>query len=267
MSINRRKFVKRVILLPAILNSSSLLARSEKPINNPGQFKRVRPGDPGWPSEESWAQLKKAVNGNLIKLESPLAACKTSDDPNACKEVFKGLKNPYNIGDNPALTQSSGWLDAWRSEPSVYAVAAKSTADVVAAINFARQNNLRLVVKGGGHSYQGTSNAADSLLIWTRAMNNIVMHDSFVASGCAGKQAPQPAVTIDAGATWLHAYNAVSVKAGRYVQGGGCTTVGVAGLIQGGGFGSFSKHYGLAAAALLEAEIVTADGSVQIANA
>jgi FAD/FMN-containing dehydrogenase len=51
------------------------------------------------------------------------------------------------------------------------------------------------------------------------------------------------------------------------VQGGGCTTVGVAGLIQSGGFGSFSKRYGLAAAGLLEAEIVTADGAVRIANA
>src|SRR4029434_6555666 len=49
--------------------------------------------------------------------------------------------------------------------------------------------------------------------------------------------------------------------------GGGCTTVGVAGLIQSGGFGSFSKNYGLAAAALLEAEVVTADGAVRIANA
>ena len=220
MSINRRKFIKNGILLPAIsLNSFPLFSCSEKPSGSHRQFKRVRPGDPGWPSEESWAQLKKAVNGNLVKLESPLAACKASGDSKACKEVFKGLKNPYNTGDNPALTQSSGWLDAWRSEPSVYAVAVKSTANVVAAINFARHNNLRLVVKGGGHSYQGTSNAADSLLIWTRAMNNIVMHDSFVANGCAGKQAPQPAVTIDAGAMWLHAYNAVSVKAGRYVQG------------------------------------------------
>jgi hypothetical protein len=44
-------------------------------------------------------------------------------------------------------------------------------------------------------------------------------------------------------------------------------TVGVAGLIQSGGFGSFSKAYGLAAAGLLEAEIVTADGAVRIANA
>jgi hypothetical protein len=44
-------------------------------------------------------------------------------------------------------------------------------------------------------------------------------------------------------------------------------TVGVAGLIQSGGFGSFSKAYGMAAANLLEAEIVTADGAVRIANA
>jgi len=51
------------------------------------------------------------------------------------------------------------------------------------------------------------------------------------------------------------------------VQGGGCTTVGVAGLIQSGGFGSFSKHYGTAAAGLLEAEVVTADGKIRIANA
>jgi FAD/FMN-containing dehydrogenase len=50
------------------------------------------------------------------------------------------------------------------------------------------------------------------------------------------------------------------------VQGGGCTTVGVAGLAQGGGFGSFSKSLGTAAANLLEAEVVTADGAVRIAN-
>ena len=42
----------------------------------------------------------------------------------------------------------------------------------------------------------------------------------------------------------MHTYNAVTTKGGRYVQGGGCTTVGVAGLIQSGGFGSFSKNFG-----------------------
>jgi hypothetical protein len=65
----------------------------------------------------------------------------------------------------------------------------------------------------------------------------------------------------------MHAYNAVTTRSGRYVQGGGCGTVGVAGLVQGGGFGSFSKRYGTAATSLLEAEIVTADGRLRIANA
>jgi FAD/FMN-containing dehydrogenase len=64
-------------------------------------------------------------------------------------------------------------------------VAARTTDDVVAAVDFARENNLRVVVKGGGHSYQGTSNAADSLLIWTRNMNAVTVHEAFVGAGCA----------------------------------------------------------------------------------
>lgn len=142
----------------------------------------------------------------------------------------------------------------------------RSTEDVVAAVNFARENNLRLVVKGGGHSYQGTSNSSDSLLVWTRKMNAIVLQDAFVGVGCAGRQGPEPAVTIEAGAMWGQAYDAITTKGGRYVQGGGCLTVGVAGLIQSGGFGSFSKAHGMAAVSLLQAEVVTADGVVRIAN-
>ena len=176
------------------------------------------------------------------------------------------MKNPYFIGEQAGGTQTSGWLDGWTSAPCAYAVAARRTEDVEAAVNFARDNNLRLVVKGGGHSYQGTSNAAESLLIWTREMHEITLHDAFVPEGCADT-APRHAATIEAGARWLPTYNAVTTKAGRYVQGGGCATVGVAGLIQSGGFGSFSKKYGLAAASLLQAEIVTADGKVLIANA
>ena len=73
-------------------------------------------------------------------------------------------------------------------------------------------------------------------------------------------------MTIGAGALWGQAYDTVAREAGRYVQGGGCLTVGVAGLIQSGGFGPFSKGFGMAAASLVEAEIVTADGVVRIAN-
>ena len=228
---------------------------------------RVRPGDPAWPSDAAWDELNRQVEGRLIKVRSPLAACVGASTDPACAQVFKELKNPYYLGDEVGLTQSLGWVGAWTSEPSVYAVAAEATRDVVAAVNFARKNNLRLVVKGGGHSYQGTSNAADSLLVWTRHMNAIEMHDAFVGAGCAGKSDPQPAVSIEAGAYWRQAYDAVTTKGGRYVQGGGCMTVGVAGLVLGGGFGSFSKAYGMVGASLIEAEIVTADGEVRIANA
>jgi FAD/FMN-containing dehydrogenase len=228
---------------------------------------RVRPGDPQWPSQAAWDELRQAVGGRLLELESPFAGCSATPLSAACSEALAHLhgRNGFYIGDQPALTQSSGWAGAWTSRPSAYAVAAETTADVVAAIEFARTHRLRLVVKGGGHSYQGTSSAPDSLLVWTRHMNDVTLHDAFVAHGCEGT--PQPAVTIGAGAMWVDAYDAVTTRGGRYVQGGGCTTVGVAGLVQSGGFGSFSKHYGTAAAGLIEAEVVTADGKVRIANA
>ncbi len=228
---------------------------------------RVRPGDLEWPSEACWNRLSRDLGGRLIKVQSPLDVCREAPDSISCLNVFKELKNPYYIGDQVGLTQTCGWLDAWTAQPSVYAVAAQETGDIVSAINFARENDLRLVVKGGGHSYLGTSSAPDSLLIWTRAMNDIRLHDSFVAQGCKERQEPQSAVTVGAGAIWMHTYDEVTTKGGRYVQGGGCGTVGVAGLVQGGGFGSYSKNYGTAAAGLLEAEIVTADGVVRIANA
>src|SRR5262249_44712263 len=116
------------------------------------------------------------------------------------------------------------------------------------------------------HSYLGTSNAPDSLLIWTRSMNKVTLHDAFVPQGCEGQIAPVPAVSSESGAVWMDLYNTVTSTGNRYVQGGGCTSVGVAGLVQSGGFGSFSKGYGSAAAGLLEAELVTADGQVRIAN-
>lgn len=230
-------------------------------------MRRVRPTDPAWPSAATWQKFSSDLGGRVIKVESPLVACATSQS--RCEEVFHLLQNPYWIGDQPGATQTSGWLDAWTSKPSAYAVAAQSTADVVAAVDFARRHDLRLVVKGGGHSYHGASSAPDSLLIWTRAMNHVELHDAFVGNGdrSAANAAPQPAVSIGAGAMWTHAYDAVTTRARRYVQGGGCATVGVAGLVLGGGFSPFSKGYGTAAAGLLEAEIVTADGVVRIANA
>jgi len=266
--VKRRDLLKAALAIPfsaAVLPGA--LAPAWAGQMSAARFRsRVRPGDPAWPAAARWDELEQNVGGRLLKLQSPFASCGTTPTQTSC-EALKQLKNPFYIGDQPALTQTSGWADAWTSQPSVYAVAAENTADVVAAVNFAREHHLRLVVKGGGHSYQGTSDAPDSLLVWTRHMNAVTLHDAFVAQGCAGKQPPQPAVTVEAGAMWIDAYDAVTTRGGRYVQGGGCTSVGVAGLVQSGGFGSFSKNYGTAAAGLIEAEVVTADGVVRIANA
>lgn len=247
-------------LLPA-------LPLSARVVRTPGAglIRRVRPFDPGWPQPASWAKLKEALGGNLLEPRALFAGCETAST--ACADLEKNIRNPFYIGDQPGGTEMSGWLDAWSPAPSVYAVKARHAADVATAVDFARERHLRLVVKGGGHSYQGTSNAADSLLVWTRALNQVMLHEAFVPQGCEGKTAPVPAVTAGAGAMWIDLYHAVTTVAGRYVQGGGCTTVGTAGLVQSGGFGSFSKGFGTAAAHLLEAEVVTADGKVRTVNA
>ena len=166
--MNRRRFLQAGAALPLLPDSwprwprpvpaaaagSSLIPR---PARRPGMAVRgeLGPTQPGgrWPAD----------HGAIAARGVPRGA-----ESATCAQVFDALKNPYYLGDEVGLTQTLGWVDAWTSRPSVYAVAARTTDDVVAAVNFARENNLRLVVKGGGHSYQGTSNAADSLLIWTR---------------------------------------------------------------------------------------------------
>jgi len=256
--LDRRSILKGALAATALAlpgNYEAVLARAVA-------SRRPRPGQPGWPSEADWASLGHQVEGRLIRPHSPLKQCVAGGD--GCDALFEQLRNPYFIRDDPALTQSLGWVDAWVSEPSVYAVAAQSARDVAAAVRFAARHKLRLVVKGGGHSYQGTSNAPDSLLVWTRNLTNIRLHDDFTPHGCSGSEGP--AASLGAGCIWQEAYTAVTTKGGRYVQGGGCSTVGVAGLISSGGFGTYSKGFGTAAASLIEAEVVTADGRIRIAN-
>jgi FAD/FMN-containing dehydrogenase len=267
--VNRRNLIRTAMGLPLLADGLFKgLALGESKVGNARSIRsRVRPADPAWPGAASWAKLKEQVGGNLIEVHPLFGACEGAPNGADCLTASKNIDNPFYIGDQPGGTQVCGWFDAWTPAASAYAVKARNAADVAAAVHFARDNNLRLVVKGTGHSYLGTSSAPDSLLVWTRGMNAVTLHDSFVGQGCAGKVAPVPAVTAEAGAVWIDLYTAVTTNAGRYVQGGGCTDVGVAGLVQSGGFGSFSRGFGTAASGLLEAEIVTADGATRIANA
>jgi len=261
--MQRRAVLKALAALPLL---SRFAASAGGVAGRPARW--VRPGEPGWPGPEQWAALGESVGGRLVQVQPAFAVCEPDVGSAACANLFRSLADPFYIDRSANLTQTLGWIDAFTSEPSAYAVLAQDSADVAAAVNFAREYNVRLVVKGGGHSYLGTSNAPDSLLIWTRPnMQAIELDDSFVPQGGAGLVAPGPAVSVGAGCLWIDAYNAVTTVGGQYVQGGGCTTVGVGGFTQGGGFGSFSKQFGTGAANLLEAEVVTADGVVRVVSA
>jgi FAD/FMN-containing dehydrogenase len=226
-----------------------------------------RPSLPCWPTAEQWQRLASRLAGELVVPRSPLEPCRADFDGEACAAARRTLQNPLALEDDPGATHSLGWLDAWVSAPSAYAVVAENPDDIVAAVNFARDHRLRLVVKGTGHDYLGRSSAPDSLLIWTHRMRRVTVQAAFVATGCGTTRA-LPAVTVEAGTRWLEVYREVTGKHGRYVQGGGCTTVGAAGgFLLGGGFGSWSNKYGTAAAGMLEAHVVTADGKRVVANA
>jgi hypothetical protein len=75
--------------------------------------RRVRPGDPGWPSDAAWEELNRQVEGRLMKVQSPLIACVDAPFSTACAQTFNELKNPYYLGDEVGLTQSLDWVGAW----------------------------------------------------------------------------------------------------------------------------------------------------------
>src|SRR5204863_5362872 len=120
--------------LPTPAGTSSLIKR------------RVRPSDPGWPSAAKWDELRREVGGNLLQPQALFAPCAIEPAGSACAEVMKNSRNPFYLGDHPAGTQVSGWLDGCTPAPSAYAVAARTAGDVAAAVNFARTRNRRLVV-------------------------------------------------------------------------------------------------------------------------
>ena len=210
------------------------------------------------PDHQSWTALEKQLQGSLLTPELPWV--------NATASVLKKLRNPFWIQEQPMGLQSTGWLGAWQAAASTHVIAAESAGDLAVGVSFAREHQLRLVVKGAGHDYLGRNCDPDSLMLWTRPMRGIQLHEAFVPQGAPDGTPTEHAITVQAGVRWLEVYEAATA-AGRYVQGGGCTSVGACGgFILGSGFGSFSKRFGSGSAGLLEAEVITADGQIRRVN-
>src|ERR1039457_4859842 len=151
--MQRRNVLRTAALLPLLYGvSTALLSASRGSKTTTRMNRRGRPPDLSWPSNANWGKLRKDVSGQLVVPQPLFGSCAAAPSGQACLTARKNMDNPFWIGDQPAGTQVSGWLDAWTPAPSAYAIKALDAADVVAGVNFARENNLRLVVKGAGHS-------------------------------------------------------------------------------------------------------------------
>lgn len=127
-------------------------------------------------------------------------------------------------------------------------------ADVMAAVNFARERDLVLAVRGGGHSGPGFGVCDGGLVIDLSAMRGIRV-DPTARSVRAG-----------GGCTWGDLDHATH-PFGFAVPGGFISTTGIGGLTLGGGVGYLSRAYGLTIDNLLSVDMVLADGSFVIADA
>jgi hypothetical protein len=126
-------------------------------------------------------------------------------------------------------------------------------ADVITAVNFGRDNDLRIAIRGGGHNGPGLASVDDGLVIDLSAMKGVridpVARTARVAAGCTQGD-------VD------HATHAF----GLAVPAGIISTTGIAGLTLSGGHGYLTRKYGLTIDNLIEADVVLADGSFVVAR-
>jgi FAD/FMN-containing dehydrogenase len=124
-----------------------------------------------------------------------------------------------------------------------------STGDIARAVTFAREHDLAVAVKGGGHNVAGHALCDDGMVIDLSPMKQVWVDEN------------TPTVTVQGGAL-LEDLDRATHRFGLAVPSGVVSKVGIAGLALGGGCGWLSRKYGLTCDSLLSCEIVTAEGRV-----
>jgi FAD/FMN-containing dehydrogenase len=175
--------------------------------------------------EATVQELRDALRGEVL--------LPADDGYDEAKRVWNGAHD----GSNPAaIAQCSG------------------VADVIAALGFARSNDLTVAVRGGGHSVAGLSTVDGGMLIDLSPLRNVRV-DPEARRAFVGP-----------GATWGDVDHEAQ-QFGLATTGGLVSTTGVAGFTLGGGIGWLMRQYGLACDNLLGADVVTADGRLVHASA
>ncbi|OBS22752.1 hypothetical protein FPOA_09081 [Fusarium poae] len=231
------------------------------------------PGDSCWPSDAEWSRLNNTVGGRLVATLPLGSPC---HDPNYNAEECKSLQNEWHYSSIHSQSSSSMMAPIFanqscdpfqpRDKPCTlgnyvrYAVNVTSVEDVAAGLKFAKEKNIRFVIRNTGHDYLGRSTGAGALSVWTHYLKStevIEWKDEYYE----GK-----ALKVGAGVQGFEALGAAHAK-DLVVVTGECPSVGlVGGYTQGGGHSALSTNFGLAADNTLEFEVVTADGKLVKAN-
>jgi FAD/FMN-containing dehydrogenase len=161
------------------------------------------------------------------------------------REAIRGrVLRPEDEGYAEACRIWNGAFDGRR--PAVI-VTCSGAADVIAAVGFARSNDLAIAVRGGGHSIAGFSSCDDGIVIDLSAMSSVRVDPD-------ARRA-----TVGPGAVWGDVDHETQAHA-LATTGGLVSTTGVAGFTLGGGIGWLMRKHGLACDNLVGADVVTADG-------
>jgi FAD/FMN-containing dehydrogenase len=145
-------------------------------------------------------------------------------------------------------------FNAMHPDRPALVVRCTGTADVIDAVNFAREEGIEVAVRGGGHSIAGLSSSDGGMVIDLSLMDGVdVDPDARVAR-------------VQGGALWGDVDREAQVF-GLATPGGLVSDTGVAGLTLGGGYGWLRRKYGLACDNVLSAQVVGADGQARTASA
>jgi FAD/FMN-containing dehydrogenase len=170
----------------------------------------------------------------------------TTDPADDLRERLSGqVLRPGDPGYDESRRGFNGMIDR---RPAVIARCA-DTADVVAAVNAARERGLVVAVRGGGHSVAGLSTCDDGMVIDLAGLKTIAVDPEARTARAGG------------GALWGD-FDAATQAHGLHAPGGRVTTTGVGGFTTGGGYGWTSSKHGLACDNLVSAEVVLADSRV-----
>ena len=194
------------------------------------------------------------MQGALRDYEQALLAQLTRRRRQDHAAQFGGLAGKFGVRPGDAKWAAARQLYNTRFDslkPAAVAYVAHAD-DIRTTLAYARAHHIRVAIRNGGHSYGGWSSGNGRLIVDVSKLNRV--------------RAGGGSAVIGAGAKLIDVYRALTAK-GVTIPAGSCPTVGVSGLVLGGGHGVVSRAYGLTCDSLTQATLITADGKQLTANA